>query len=46
MKLSRESRALLNPFNTKNRELLNDNFSIQLPLIEQRKAFKVNCKHF
>jgi hypothetical protein len=41
MKLTRENRALLNPFNAKNRDMLNDNFNIQLPLIEQRKAFKV-----
>lgn len=41
VKLTRESKALLNPFNAKNRELVNENFNIQLPLIEQRKAFRV-----
>ena len=42
MKLSRETKALLNPFNEKNRELINENYNIQLPLIEQRKGFRVS----
>lgn len=42
MKLNRINRALVNPFNAKNRELLNEQFNIQLPLIEQRKALKMS----
>lgn len=42
MKLSRDTKALLNPFNEKNRELINENYNIQLPLIEQRKGFRVS----
>jgi hypothetical protein len=41
MKISRETRALFNPENTKNRFALNENYNIQLPLIEKRGSVKV-----
>jgi hypothetical protein len=41
-KLNHINRVLINPFNAKNRELLNEQFNIQLPLIEQRKALKIS----
>jgi hypothetical protein len=40
-RLEHESKALLNPINPHNRFALHDNYSIQLPLIEQREAKKV-----
>jgi hypothetical protein len=44
-KLEHESRTILNPFNTKNRGALHDNYNIQLPLIEQREAKKVTITY-
>ena len=41
VKVSRETRALFNPQNARNRLALNENYSIQLPLIEKRKSFKM-----
>ena len=41
VKIERETRALFNPQNTRNRVALNENYSIQLPLIEKKKTFKV-----
>ena len=41
IKVSRETRALFNPHNARNRAALNENYNIQLPLIEKRKSFKM-----
>lgn len=41
VKVSRETRALFNPKNARNRIALNENYNIQLPLIEKRKSFKM-----
>lgn len=41
VKASRDTKFLFNPENSKNREALNENYSIQLPLIEKKTAVKV-----
>jgi hypothetical protein len=41
-KLTRDTKSMLNPYNTKNREVLNENYNIQLPLIEKKRTYKVN----
>ena len=41
VKVSRETRALFNPNNARNRIALSENYNIQLPLIEKRKSFKM-----
>jgi len=47
-KLTRDTKSMLNPYNAKNREVLNENYNIQLPLIEKKRTHKVNlcCKCF
>jgi hypothetical protein len=42
VKVARETKALFNPENTRNRMALNENYNIQLPLIEKRGSYKVN----
>lgn len=41
-KLTRDTKSMLNPYNAKNREVLNENYNIQLPLIEKKRTHKVN----
>ncbi len=40
-KIERETRALFNPENQRNRTALEDNYQISLPLIEKRSAYKM-----
>lgn len=41
VKVYRETKALFDPENPKNRQALSENYNIQLPLIEKRKAYKM-----
>ncbi len=41
VKVVQETKALFNPENPRNRIALNENYNIQLPLIEKRNASKV-----
>ncbi len=41
VKIERETRALFNPENQRNRTALDENYQISLPLIEKRSAYKM-----
>ncbi len=41
VKVVQETKALFNPENPRNRIALNENYNIQLPLIEKRNSTKV-----
>lgn len=44
VKVGRETRMLFNPENVLNRNALNENYGLQLPLIEKKEKLKVKIK--